>query len=326
MADEFTLADFERIAPSTLEKAIIRTWREASPLMDLMKWKQQKALSVQYLRVNEVPNVPWRNIGESFTQTKIEPETLSERPYFMGAKIDIPKEYVENLDSLVDMRKIQEEAVVKGMAFGFNYALLRGDPTVDTKAPVGLWYRAINDLPAAQSLTGSALDISPDTSETSATGASKLFRLIEDLISRLDEGKADALIMNRSTKIALEHYMRVSGLLATTQDNIGRKFTTYGNGGPVLIDAGYKYDLSTAILPDTETDAGSAMTGDNATSIYAVRLGEPYLAGFYKSPIKVDDVGLLEDRLNYRTVVDWAPGIYMVNPRSIARLYDIVSA
>jgi hypothetical protein len=326
MADEFTLADFERIAPSKLEKAVIRTWREASPLMELMKWKQAKSLSIEYLRVNEVPNVPWRKIGESFTQMKIEPEKLTERPYFMGGKIDIPKEYVENLDTLTDMRKIQEEAAVKGMAFGFNYAFLRGDPTVDEDTPVGLWYRCINDLAAGQSLTASALDLSPDTAETSASGSSKLIRLIEDLISRLDGGVCDALIMNRSTKIAFEHYMRVSGLLATTQDIIGRKFSTYGSGGPVIIDAGYKYDLSTAILPDTETDAGTAMTGDNATSIYAVRLGEPYLAGFYKSPIKVDDVGLLEDRLNYRTVVDWSPGIYMVNPRSVARLYDIVSA
>jgi len=71
---------------------------------------------------------------------------------------------------------------------------------------------------------------------------------------------------------------------------------------------------------------GNTLTGGDATTIYAVKFGEPYLSGFHLNDIRVEDKGELEDGVSVRTIIDWTPGIYHVHPRSIARLVGIVAA
>lgn len=319
----YTLADFERLAESQLEKAVIRTWREASPLMEALPWKKKAALEIEYLRLNEVPNVPWRNIGDSFSDAKVEPEPVKERPFFIGAKSDIAKEYVF-ADSIVDQRKLQDEAITKGIAYGFNYAFFMGDPTVDEKAPVGMWYRLKNDLSSAQTVAGGGLDVSPDSAAT--TPGKQLLRKIDEALSLFDDLSNVKMFMNRQMKNALDFHAKDSGFLGHHTNELGKTYTTYGEGGPMIIDAGYKYDLSTQIIGNVEADDGNTLTGGDATSIYFVKTGEPHVAGFYEFDITVNDVGLIEAGTHFRTIIDWAPGIYMVHPRSVARLVGLVAA
>ena len=47
MANEFTLADYELLAEDDLNKAVIRTWREASPLLDNLTFKEDGLLTQQ---------------------------------------------------------------------------------------------------------------------------------------------------------------------------------------------------------------------------------------------------------------------------------------
>ena len=90
MANEFTLYDYERTAPDNLNKAVARTWREASPIMDMLKFRTSNKLTEKILRFNSLNAIPWRKIGEAFTQSKVNPEPIEERLFFMGAKIDVP--------------------------------------------------------------------------------------------------------------------------------------------------------------------------------------------------------------------------------------------
>jgi len=101
---------------------------------------------------------------------------------------------------------------------------------------------------------------------------------------------------------------------------------TYGQGGPLFIPMGYKADQTTKIIAHTEADAGTALTGGDATSVYALKFGEPFLAGFYLRDINVEDVGKLEDGVTMRDNIDWYPGIYHTHPRAMARLVGIVAA
>ena len=61
-----------------------------------------------------------------------------------------------------------------------------------------------------------------------------------------------------------------------------------------LENLGYKYDLTNQVLGNAELDDGTAITGGDATSIYAIKFGEPYVAGFYEFPLTTRDVGLLD--------------------------------
>lgn len=327
MANEFTLASYELTAPDNLSKVIARTWREASPILDMLSFKTSGLLSQRFLRYGNLPVVPWRKIGETFSQLAATPDQVEERLYFAGAKVDTPYEYVK-ADSLIDVRAARTEAVMKSIAFGFNEAFFTNTPATDEDAPVGLWYRLVNDLPSTQAVAAS-LDISPDTAVTS--WQHKMFDVVDDLLDRVDGTPGEkVLFMGRTMYRRFQSAMRSSQLLATTSDSLGRQFMTYGQGGPKVIDAGYKITSSTGaqtlpILGDAET-AFTALTGGAVSSMYCVRFGEPYVAGWCQEMPSAEDVGLTEDRINYRTVVRWSPGLYIVNPRSVAIAHSWTAA
>ncbi len=322
MANEFTLADYERTAPDNLNKAVARTWREASPILDMLTFRVSGNLSEQVLRFNALANIPWRKIGESFVQTKVNPEPIQERLYFMGAKVDVPYEYVK-ANSLIDLRAAQVEAVMKGIAFGFNTAFFRNTPLDDEDALVGMWYRIKNDLGSGQYFDAS-LDVSEDTSATNV--AHKCFDAMDHLLDLVDgEPGQKVLFMGKTLFRRVQSLCRQSSLLATTQDQLGRTFLTYGQGGPKIMDAGYQYDQSTAILTDVENGI-TALTGSTDSSMYCIRFGDPYVAGWCQEMPFADDVGLLEDRVNLRTVVRFSPGLFITHPRSAALAYNWTAA
>lgn len=323
MAEEFTLADYEKIASPTTA-AVIRTWREASPIMEDLSFKTSDQLEQKIIRFTTLPTVPWRNISDGFTDVKIDPDNLEERLYFLGAKLDYPYELTKAA-SLVDNRALQEEAIMKGMAYGFNEAFFINTPQDDAKAIVGLWYRLRNDFAAEQSIDASGLDISPDTAVTS--WQHKLFDVLDELLDAVDGNPSDkTLYMNYTVYRRVQSACRTSNLLDTTTDQLGRQFITYGKGGAKIVQAGRKVDQSTQILPNTETADGEKLTTSTRSSIYCVRYGEPYVAGWCQEKPMADDVGLLENRTHLRTVVRGSAGLYINHPRAIARTYNLIAA
>jgi len=322
MANEFTLADYERTAPDNLNKAVARTWREASPILDMLKFRTSGNLSEKVLRFNSLSNIPWRKIGESFVQSKVNPEPIEERLFFMGAKIDVPYEYVK-ATSLIDLRAAQTEAIMKGAAFAFNDAFFNNTPSTDEDAIVGMWYRIINDLGSGQYMDAN-LDVSPDTSTTS--WQHKMFDAVDQLLSLVDGNPGDkVLFMGKTLMRRFNAAMRSSQLLDTTKDQLGRVFTTYGPGGPKVIAAGTTYDQSTEILTDVATGITS-LTGSTDSLMYCVRFGAPYVEGWCQEKPSAEDVGMTEDRVNYRTVVRFSPGLFMTSPRSAALAYNWTAA
>jgi hypothetical protein len=320
MANEFTLLDYELTAPP-LTRAVVRTWREASPILDMLSFKTTNNLSEQGIRFNSLPTVPWRKIGEAFTQLKVTPDPWLERVYFMGGKIDIAREYVKAA-SIVDNRAAQTEAVLKGMAFGFNDAFFNNTATADEDAIVGLHYRIHNDLGSNQKFDAN-LDVSPDTAVTS--WQYKAFDIVDDLLDRVDGMPSEkVLFMGRTLYYRFQSALRSSQLLATTKDQVGRQFMTYGEGGPRIVQAGYKVDQATQILADAEN--GTALTGGTDSSMYCVRFGEPYLAGWAQEMPNAEDKGELEDGVSLRTIVRFSPGLYLASPRGIAQAYGWTAA
>jgi hypothetical protein len=110
-----------------------------------------------------------------------------------------------------------------------------------------------------------------------------------------------------------------------TEDWLGRKLTTFGMGGAKIVQAGYKVDQSTQILGDAEVN-DTALTGGGESSMYAVRYGEPYLAGWCQEMPYAEDKGETEDGVNVRTIVRFSPGLYFSSPRPIARAWGWTAA
>lgn len=324
MADAaYTLADFESRAADNLVAGVIKTWREQSPFMERLPWKQNSGFDLKMLRTKTLPTEAWVKIGEALPAMKGTTEPYVERVYKMGGKIDIAREYTE-ANSIIDERANQEEMALTAMAGGFNYAFIKGDPTADPDSLVGLWYRLKNLLSSDQTVLGGGYDISPDTAQSGWEFG--ILDKLEELRDACEGNDCDAFIMDKVTKRRLEAAFRKSGLLANTVDQVGKRWMTYGQGGPLIITSEYKNDQSTKIIGHVESDDGNTLTGGDATTIYAVKFGEPFLSGFYMHDIRVEDKGVLEDGVNVRTTVDWMPGLYQIHPRAIARLVGIVAA
>jgi len=322
----YTLADYARLATSELKAGVIDILRNASVIMDYMSFEDWDSLNMEIIRTKTLPTVGTRKIGEGWTESKGTTDSVFASMSNIGGYIDVDKLLVK-AKSIVDQRALQTSMYTKSVALKFNSLFFKGNPVVDEDEFAGVRYHLINLLPASQTVLGGGLDISPDGAALAADSI-KLIDALHDTIHQCDMHQADFFFCNDTMKLRLGAALRASGMLKTTEDAFGRKFETFGEGGPKIVDVGPTdpLDKTARIIGNTELDNGSAETGGDATSIYAVKFGGEYLNGFQLYPIEVEDIGKLESGVAYRSIIDWAVGMYLIHPWSIARLVGVVAA
>jgi len=316
----YTLADFSAQATQPLKKAVIETWRKESFLMDKLPIETTGTLSVEFVRTKTLPTITARNIGETMTESKGVLEPMSESVSILSAYIDVPREYAAANNTLGNIRAQQTKMFSKALAYKFNDMFINGTPASNPKEMTGIWYRLVNDFAAAQSINGGGIDVSPD-SATLTADSGKLVDFMNALNYAVDGHMADMFLVNSTLYLRLLAGLRIAGLWATTKDAFGRELPSF-NGIPI-IDIGLAGDQSTSIITDTEVAGGTALTGGTLTSMYAVKMGEDYVKGFQQEGVSVKDVGLLENGIALRTHINWTIGLYIPNPRSVARVYNI---
>lgn len=324
----YTMQDFANLArKDPLRSGVIDVLRRDSFMMDSLPWTPVETLAVEFIKSGTLPTVAFRKIGNTFTESKATVEPVTERVFNIGGFFDVDKAYVKSAQ-LIDQRAYQAEQFVTSMAFSFQDYAINGSPLVDVDGFTGLFYRVVNELAAAQDINvegGAGLDVSMDAAALAAN-QTKLMGYLDQVIDACDRKECDELWMNSSMRLALIAAIRDSGLFSQDQDNFGRKVVRFGPDGPIIRDAGLKSDQVTNIITNVELLDGTALTGGTGTSIYAVKYGEDYLQGINLGDVDTNNIGLLENGVSYRTVIDWFVGITYVNPRSFARLSGIVAA
>lgn len=322
----YTLADYARLAQSPLKAGVVDVLRANSAVLEAMKFEDAGKLNIEILRTNTLPTVGTRKIGETWTHSNGTVDQISERIVNLGLKVDIDKVLVK-ADAVVDQRALQVKMAMTATTLKWNNIFINGQPSSDYDDLTGIRYRLINYLAAGQTILGGGIDVSPDSASLAADQI-KLINYVHELIDVTANGQSDQLIMNREMRLRLGAALRASNMLATTKDSYGRTFETFGEGGPMLVDIGSTdpLDRTARVIGNAELDNGSAITGGDATSIYSVKYGDEWLNGFQEYALDVQDKGLLEDGVTYRTVMDWPVGIYHVHPFAIARLVGVVAA
>lgn len=316
-----TLADYEA-SPKPLISGVAQVLRNASPLMSYLPFEDAGSLSIQVIRMAANPSPSWRRIGNSHGSSNGRVDLVTENAFSFGNTIDVDKVYVKNGNTLYDARALWTKSTLEGMAYEFNDSFINGDPSATPDKITGLSYRITNDLAASQ-FVNCNLDISPDAASLAANIIAFMDKL-DTLIYAMPDHKADYLLMNDTALLRVWSILRQSGTLATTKDQYEREIFSYK--GAKLVDIGFKNDQATKIITDTELSAGTAVTGGACTSIYALRTGVEYLTGWQEYPMDVQDIGMLEDGVTWRTLVDWVVGLAVTHPRSIARMYNITAA
>ncbi len=320
----WNLVEFGKIETDVLRKSVIDGLAMESSPLELIPWETIGALSTRVIRYKDLPTIGFRKINEGYSASIGHLEDKTENISLMGVLIDTDKAIARAKNTIADARALQQNMALKGVAYKFSDKFINGDPKTDPEEFKGVKER-IDDLVKAgyadQKINnnGTAGDgILLDTTERN-----NFLNKLDALIYAIKGHNPDALFMNKKMLLALRAVLRQEKLLNQAQDQYGRTIDMYGNTR--LYDLGCKADQITEIITNTETTAG-ASGGTECTSIYAVKFGVgEFLWGIQEYPIEVDDVGLLTATPTiYRTQVDWPVGMADVDPRCIARLYNII--
>lgn len=325
MTTALSLTDYIA-SPKPLLSQVAKILRDESRIMSVLPFKDIGAMAAEAWREGSMPSVSWRNIGadhSSVVATK--PDKVNEQVYSIGNEIIVDKMYVrDGSTKLVDPMTYQTKMITKAIARNFTNVLINGLPS-DLTNPVGLWHRTLYDLGSSQRINA-GVDVSSDSGTLTAATQTMIDKLDELLYAVNDNlelgGNGVYLLCNDTTLFRINSIFRQSGLVSESKDILGRTWMSYK--GAQFIDMGLKYDESTKIIGNVES--GTALTGGAATSIYAVKVGDEYFTGIQEYGLEVSDFELMDDKVTYKSVIDWAVGLALVHPRSVARLYGITAA
>ncbi len=315
----WNLAELSKIETDPLRKSVIDTFIMESNLMEIIPWETLGALSTSIVKISSLPSVGFRKINEGYSESTGAFEHAVENISLAGGYIDTDKAIARAKNTVADARAIQQNMMLKAMVYKFNDKMINGNPTSDPEEFKGLDKR-VDDVYDA-GFTDQLIDLADTTDygilRTEAARHSFLDKL-DQLIYAIKGHNPDYLLMNKKMLLALRSLLRREKLLDQTKDMFDRTIDVYQ--GARLIDIGVKADQTTEIITNTESDGG----GSYETSIYAIKFGIGDMTwGIQEYPLEVEDMGLLESKPVYRTMVDWPLGLATIDPRSVGRLYGI---
>lgn len=336
-----TLADYALNSNSPLVRAVTYSLIENDNVIQDVPLLNKKTLVASGVRFEgNLPTVNWSPLNAEGVTTKGTPTAYQEQVYTFRNYIDVDKLLVEEENAIVDPRAAQTGAFLKGLTYDLNFKFFKNDHVNgDINSFVGLRYRIDNGgifgVRPENKIDAGGVDLS--LAGMTAATANKFLVYLDQLLWSVDSptGQGVVLYMNEVVRryfTAAIRTMGTSGGFTTMQDQFNRTIEMYK--GAVIRDPGYKADQTTRILAGNG-QAGSPAVGELAsgldgtgslavfTSIYAVNYGTDHFFGWQFGEINVQDLGLLNNGVIYRTFIDWACGLMNSSTRSIARLFDI---
>ncbi|MBI5942876.1 MAG: hypothetical protein HY864_00790 [Chloroflexi bacterium] len=322
MASYITLAEYSQFLEKDgkmLSSGIVDILRKESFLLDKMQFPSINSLKAKGLRIKSLPTLQNRNLNEGYTHSVGEIEPLEENAYLFGGKVSFDHRLTGKPDLISDPAAWNVKMYATSLAYGWNSDVINNTPSANTKSVVGLRYRMARDF-SGQIFDGGAVDISPDATTLSANFNS-FFDLVQKALYACRDHTCDAILTSDTIKLRMESGLRQLGLYTTTTDSFGRTISTWGQGGPAIIDMGLKADQTTKIFADDEGATGLQTGSAGKSSLMFVKFGPEHVTGFQ------DDGGM--KTFEWQTGVlknvemDWAAGLFITDPRSISWLYNV---
>jgi hypothetical protein len=324
-----TIAQYAMLSNDPLIQAVTFSLIDNGSIMARdIPFTNKQSLYVNGVRwEGNLPTVAWANINEEGTTVSAQPTPYQESVYTLRNYIDVDKLLVMDENQITDPRSAQVGIYMKSAAYDFNDKFINNThPSGNQKAIVGI--RARIDNPTVFGVRSeNKIDAGGVVLTASATAATfgAFLEFIDQALWSVDSPDGNGVVLYLSAEMGrrwdrLARQFSGTGGFGTATDQLGRGITTYKNA--VIRDVGKKADQSTNIITNTETAAG--LDGSSTmTSIYAVNYSSEHFQGWQMQPLQAQDLGLLENGVTYRTLVDWAGGLMNQSTRSLARVYDI---
>jgi hypothetical protein len=280
-----------------------------------------------------LPSVNWGTINSVPTGTIGTPTPYQEQAYIIRNNIDVDKYLIQDQNQIGDARGTQLAAYLKAVAYDFNTKFITNDHvTGNANAIVGLKYRINNGsqygVRSMNKIDAGGVDLRLATLTTASTkdSGNSFIEYLDQLLWSVDSPNGDGvtLYMNEVLQRRMATLLRAMGTdggFTITKDEFERTVMAYK--GAVIKDIGYQSNQTSRIITNTENTDGTDSGTSTYTSVYAVNYSTDHFFGWQFEPLAAHDLGLLNDGVLYRTVIDWAGGLMNHSDRSIGRLYDI---
>jgi hypothetical protein len=289
-----TLAESAKLSLDMLQRGVIETIIEDSPMLDFLPFITVEGNSFKYNQENTLGgasffavNATWTEATATFTQKTANLSVL-------GGDADVDNFIQRTRSNIQDQRAIQTALKAKSVARKFEDTFIIGDVGVDSNSFDGLRVLAV----AAQEIT------------MGVNGGALTLAKLDETIDLVKGGKPDILLMSKRTRRKLKSLLQASAHYVESGEQFGRQVMFY-DGIPVHVS-----DFE----PDTETEG----TETAASSIYAIHFSESDgLVGLQNGGIEAIDVGQLESKDGARVRIRWYVGLALLRDTALARLRGI---
>jgi len=306
-----TLPEYAKgLEKGNIARPIVEIFAASSDIAEVLPFDGFQGAAYEYYRESQLTTgMAFRGINEPPTSGlgKIEPFQEPSFPIDHNLDVDIAITRRHGMDR----RSREERLSMAKLGRLFATTFMSGDNTTEQREFNGIQKRIA--LKAADRLINNS---------TASGGAALSLAKVDQLLNMVNG--ATHLIAPRNSIplfIGAARNTAVAGFVMQTWDGVGMPKMSYA-GRRILF--GYEREIEGDLLDFNEVGngGGSAVTG----SMYAVKMGEEGLHGVQLMSIDVQDKGLLEDGITYRTHVAWDVGLVDEHPYCIARLTSFTNA
>jgi len=323
-----TLAQLAQVETDPMKKFIQLNILRECRIMEILPFENVDSLQVSAQWWETLPTGGyWRSLNEGFSSS--EDGQLGEGVealFGFGTAITFDS-LLEKIKNVVrDPVQVQVEGKLKSMSIDYNYTFINGDPAVEPKQFAGLKKR-VAALPSRQTVYfTSSTSAAPLDPTGSAANGRRFFDMLETAKRYTNASQVDAILCNEDFIIGLgraARFMQTQGnFLDVTKDTFDREIVTW-HGIP-LTDMGLKKDMTTEVIPTTET-AGDG--GADSMSVYFVSFNmDEGVHGIQLNDMTVYDPlngGEMESKPSKLKRVDWWNGLATFGRYGITRLRNL---
>lgn len=290
-----TLAESAKLSLDMLQRGVIETIIEDSPILDFLPFITVEGNSFKYNQENTLGGASFFAVNAVWTEGTATFTQKTSNLAILGGDADVDNFIQRSRSNIQDQRAIQTQLKAKSVARKFEDTVIVGDVTVDANSFDGLRVLAT----AAQELT------------MGVNGGPLTLAKLDELIDLVKGGKPDILMMSRRTRRKLKALLTASAhYVESGTTAFGRQVMFY-DGIPVLISD---------FQPDTETEG----TETAASSIYAIQFSESDgLVGLQNGSLEAVDVGQLETKDAQRVRIRWYVSLALLRDSALGRLRGI---
>ena len=295
-----TLSESAKLSQDMLQRGVIETIVEESPMLRYMRWLQVEGNSFKYNQEATLGGASFFAVNSTWTEGTATFTQKTASLAILGGDADVDNFIQRTRSDIQDQRAIQTALKAKDVARKWEQTLVTGAVGTDPNSFDGI--RTL--VPAGQ------------TNFPAAAGGSLTLALLDELIDLVKGGKPDLLLMSKRTRRKLKSLLQTSAhYVESGTDQFGRQVMFY-DGIPVEVSD---------FQPDNEPANNG--TGNTFSSIYAITFSESDgLVGLTNGGLQVIDVGQLESKDGSRVRIRWYVGLALLRDSAIARMNGVAAA